>query len=146
MFSFISLPKNGARRKCGGGGGGGGDDQNYDKKTALYISKFYSSFLYLVQHFSFISKFYSSSIYLVLALYISKFYSSSLYLVLAAGFSNKTSRYSCLVEGWVGKLVRHLIKTQTNIPTTLYGSQTMHLKYSQLQVFAEENYVLPVSY
>ena len=86
--------------------------------------------LILFQHFSFISKLYSSS----------------LYLVLAAGFSNKTSRYSCLVEGWVGKLVRHLIKTQTNIPTTLYGSQTMHLKYSQLQVFAEENYVLPVSY
>ena len=90
------------------------------------------------QHFIFQSSILRPFILFQHFSFISKLYSSSLYLVLAAGFSNKTSRYSCLVEGWVGKLVRHLIKTQTNIPTTLYGSQTMHLKCSQLKVFEEE--------
>ena len=44
------------------------------------------------------------------------------------------------VVGWEEKLVRHLIKTQTNIPTTLYGSQTMHLKCPEFQVFFQKDF------
>ena len=62
--------------------------------------------------------------------------------VLAASFPNKTFTYSCSVAvgGWEEKLVRHLIKTQTNIPTTVYGSQTMHLKCPEFQVFFQKDF------
>ena len=44
------------------------------------------------------------------------------------------------VVGREEKLVRHLIKTQTNIPTTVYGSQTMHLKCPEFQVFFQKDF------
>ena len=52
------------------------------------------------------------------------------------GFSNKTFAYSCLAADSVGRKTSQTShKTQTNIPTILYDRQTMHLKYSQSDIY-----------
>ena len=52
------------------------------------------------------------------------------------GFSNKTYAYSCLAADCVGRKTSQTShKTQTNIPTILYHRQTMHLKYSQSDIY-----------
>ena len=52
------------------------------------------------------------------------------------GLSNKTFAYSCLAADSVGRKTSQTShKTQTNIPTILYDRQTMHLKYSQSDIY-----------